>query len=344
MDDMKRYYETLELEPGASPEEVKRAWRDLAKVWHPDRFSHDPPLQQKAQEKLKEINKAYEKLSSYHAGSFQTTSSQQDSWSQTSQSWTQSGGYQSDRSWTYQRPSASDTYERSLFSRIITVVIVGVVVVFLSRLINVPDKKDKTPKPAQVPSVERFLKGRKTQPSRTKDQVRYAYPVERPAEKQKVKKIEPSPPVTKALDQKKTTPPISKPTEHTKTAPPIIPADSFTLGSTKDDVLAVQGKPDQDLTKQFRYGTSYVYFSRGRVTGWNSESPPLKVKIKASYSTSKTVLDIGSTMHEVIAIQGTPDYFSEGLFRYGTSYVYFSYRKVTGWKNGIPPLKIKKPE
>lgn len=40
MDDMKRYYEILELEPGASPEEVKRAYRDLVKVWHPDRFSH----------------------------------------------------------------------------------------------------------------------------------------------------------------------------------------------------------------------------------------------------------------------------------------------------------------
>lgn len=59
-----RYYEILELESGASPEEVKRAYRDLVKVWHPDRFSNDPRLQQKAQEKLKEINDAYERLQS----------------------------------------------------------------------------------------------------------------------------------------------------------------------------------------------------------------------------------------------------------------------------------------
>src|SRR4029079_15571064 len=44
--------------------ELKAAHRDLAKVWHPDRFVHDPRLQEKAQEKLKEINEAYDLLSS----------------------------------------------------------------------------------------------------------------------------------------------------------------------------------------------------------------------------------------------------------------------------------------
>src|SRR6185312_4879109 len=43
---------------------MKSAHRDLAKVWHPDRFLHDPRLQEKAQEKLKEINEAYELISS----------------------------------------------------------------------------------------------------------------------------------------------------------------------------------------------------------------------------------------------------------------------------------------
>jgi hypothetical protein len=52
----------LGLGAGASAEEIKAAYRDLAKVWHPDRFSHDPRLQQKAQEQLKEINEAYGRL------------------------------------------------------------------------------------------------------------------------------------------------------------------------------------------------------------------------------------------------------------------------------------------
>ena len=35
------------------------------KVWHPDRFGGDPRLQKKAQEKLKEINEAYEAVKNY---------------------------------------------------------------------------------------------------------------------------------------------------------------------------------------------------------------------------------------------------------------------------------------
>jgi hypothetical protein len=52
----------LGVKPGASTAELKAAYRDMAKVWHPDRFGHDERLQKKAQEMLKEINEAYEQL------------------------------------------------------------------------------------------------------------------------------------------------------------------------------------------------------------------------------------------------------------------------------------------
>jgi hypothetical protein len=61
-DELTECYNRLGLSPGASSAEVKAAHRDLAKVWHPDRFLHDLRLQQKAQEKLKEINEAYDRL------------------------------------------------------------------------------------------------------------------------------------------------------------------------------------------------------------------------------------------------------------------------------------------
>lgn len=60
-----RCYRTLELEPGASLDQVKQAWRELVKVWHPDRFPNDAKLQRKAQERLKEINGAYGILEKY---------------------------------------------------------------------------------------------------------------------------------------------------------------------------------------------------------------------------------------------------------------------------------------
>jgi hypothetical protein len=66
-DESSKYYELLGVAPGTSGRELKQAYLDMAKVWHPDRFSHDPRLQQKAQERLKEINEAYELLKSGRA-------------------------------------------------------------------------------------------------------------------------------------------------------------------------------------------------------------------------------------------------------------------------------------
>ena len=55
-------FDILEVKPESPFKEVKRAYREMAKVWHPDRFPNDPSLQSKGQEKLKQINRAYEKL------------------------------------------------------------------------------------------------------------------------------------------------------------------------------------------------------------------------------------------------------------------------------------------
>jgi TonB family protein len=52
----------LEIEPGASLEEVRQAYRDQTKVWHPDRFVNDARLQKKAEERIRQINLAYRRL------------------------------------------------------------------------------------------------------------------------------------------------------------------------------------------------------------------------------------------------------------------------------------------
>lgn len=61
-DAMDEYYEILGIAPGASKDEIKKAYRQMVKVWHPDRFPNDPELQRKGTEKVKQINEAYERL------------------------------------------------------------------------------------------------------------------------------------------------------------------------------------------------------------------------------------------------------------------------------------------
>ncbi|HKO19679.1 MAG TPA: J domain-containing protein [Acidobacteriaceae bacterium] len=55
---------TLGLKPTATPDEIRQAYRDLVKVWHPDRFGTDARLRAKAEEHLKAINSAFHTLES----------------------------------------------------------------------------------------------------------------------------------------------------------------------------------------------------------------------------------------------------------------------------------------
>jgi DnaJ-like protein len=58
-------YRLLGLAPGASLDDVKTAYRDLAQVWHPDRFPDNQRLREKALLNLQRINEAYAVLRDY---------------------------------------------------------------------------------------------------------------------------------------------------------------------------------------------------------------------------------------------------------------------------------------
>lgn len=58
---MRNPYEVLEIKEGSSKDDIKRAYKELVKKYHPDQYGNNP-LRDLAEEKLREINEAYDHL------------------------------------------------------------------------------------------------------------------------------------------------------------------------------------------------------------------------------------------------------------------------------------------
>ncbi|MBQ9768815.1 MAG: J domain-containing protein, partial [Clostridia bacterium] len=58
---MRDPYEILGVSRDATDEEIKNAYRQLARKYHPDNYA-DNPLSDLASEKMKEINEAYDEI------------------------------------------------------------------------------------------------------------------------------------------------------------------------------------------------------------------------------------------------------------------------------------------
>lgn len=76
---MKDPYSVLGVDKSATDEQIKNAYRELARKYHPDNYT-DNPLSDLAGEKMKEINEAYDAImNSRRGGSKSTGSSYQSS-------------------------------------------------------------------------------------------------------------------------------------------------------------------------------------------------------------------------------------------------------------------------
>ena len=74
---MKDPYVVLGVAPGATDEEVKNAYRNLARKYHPDNYDDKNPLKELAKEKMQEINAAYDEIQRDRSESERSSSSSQ---------------------------------------------------------------------------------------------------------------------------------------------------------------------------------------------------------------------------------------------------------------------------
>jgi hypothetical protein len=255
MDD---YYRILGLDPGASPDQVKEAYRDMAKVWHPDRFAHDPRLQQKAQERLKAINEAYEILKGEG-----TRTSQQDVPPEGSEPSAQDGPKPTQERYGPVKPvEQSAIFQRK--SRVsfvwyllglLLLIVAGAIVQQRMRrapaMINTNRANAQQASKQELANVDTKVapspspNAPTTQPSETEDAQLDPYLVQ----------LEPT-----TTDKR---PEPTKESSLTSTQDSGVKrsevGEAFTVGSTKNQVLEVQGTPDSFSENEIRILHSYVF-------------------------------------------------------------------------------------
>jgi curved DNA-binding protein CbpA len=279
MDDMHRYYEILGLSQDASIEARKQAYKDLVKVWHPDRFSHDPRLQQKAQEKLQEINEAYEKIKSLKNNEAQMTSwkkEHQDSSFETQQA---------HKPFFTEKVRSRKQPKRNMLVWIWFFILLIGFSVILSQVTN---------RPEHAPSQHRDASSSESSTSSSLITDRKTY-FTIGSMKNEVQEIQGTPSSiigdTWFYDASQITFSNGRVTGysnnsgnlHMKLLPKtdathIREKGYFTIGSTKDEVIALQGTPDGVIGNTWIYDLSQIKFYNDKVVSCSNVSKNLKVK------------------------------------------------------------------
>ena len=110
---------------------------------------------------------------------------------------------------------------------------------------------------------------------------------------------------------------------------------TFGVGDSKGRVLEIQGKPDEDLGSVLRYGSSLVYFANGWVRDWSDRYPRLNIRRWPTIPVFQLgFFEQGSDRSEVIRAQGMPTGVTSYGYTYGTSFVFFENDRVAVFGDG----------
>lgn len=259
------------LSRDATQTEIKDAYRVLAKVWHPDRFQGDERLRLTAEEKLKEINSAYHLLATTPAEEPHRRSSVPGPQPERPQP----TAAENSTPWPPPRPITShfaDAFRlKRHAARIRVALTVFVLTVGAAWLVQ---RYGRT-------LAYEFNIPIGTGASSTNQRASSA-PEQSP--KRAIGKTAPSNGSAGTSNSAKAA--HAKNTAASESPSLLVyPADEpgvphFTVGSTRSDVVKVQGTPTKIAGNVFKYGLSEVYFQDGRVQSWHTDpGSPLKAKM-----------------------------------------------------------------
>ena len=337
----------LDLEMNATEAEIRRSYRLLVKVWHPDRFQNDEKLKEAAEIKLKAINSAFEFLTS--------TTDERGPWRPPSRPATedapspfQAQSATGDSAST--QPSAGapipvvmpDLTPRSRLWPALKIGFKAVAVLFALLLCRYLWIAFDAPDPTGGDVARVYDKGKQSILKGTEGpRARFLNAIERDWHRilpysstpDLSETQQPTPSAGQQPEQAAPQKTTTSRTDRTATATKLLPY--ITVGSTRDEVLAQQGTPTASTEDKLVYGKSELYLKGGAVAGWRIDpASPIRVKLWPSTAVdpSLTFYSIGSTKDAVLKVQGTPTAFTEDKFEYGKSVVLFRNNRVVSWK------------
>jgi outer membrane protein assembly factor BamE (lipoprotein component of BamABCDE complex) len=320
--DLREAYVELELAVGASEEAVRDARKTLAKVWHPDRHANDPELQKKAEQKLADVNNAFELI---RAAGFPSSIPAAKAEAKKPAPEPKKPAPEPPK--PAPAPVVSQTEfvpQRRVRWSVLLLLVVAIGIGTYFAIVKLGGKSTPAKPVAERPTADAAV-------------------VADPWSGPEAAVVEPSEPDAEVV--------VAGPdaAEAPKTG-------TFTLGSTHEQVTAAQGKPtktDNVIDEHWFYGFSIVTFNkRGKVSGWWDRDDVLNVKLEPSdpavAAKAKTAgsFGMGASKDEVIGVQGTPkrvDTVIDETWYYGraSSVVFNGTGKVTGYHNSNGELNLQ---
>lgn len=332
-------YELLKVPSDASRADLKKAYRDLVKQWHPDRFQQASVWERRvAEEKFKEITVAYQRaMSAWKEGTVQDNSRRREAPGTNPPVDGSRNGVATRQERSRSRAWADGiTFLLSFLRRFPLLLLgwkqrfaslhllAGGALVALFIVMNLywwlgATSSGLTPSRGSTVNRENRLQV---------DQLESA--------------------VTESLHHSESESPSQPSAESSFSNEAHNTAAShsyFTLGSTTEDVRRVQGPPSNVKGNTWSYGLSEVQFRDNRVVRYNNFDGTLKVRLLPSSESSGggplPFLTIGATKDEVLQLLGTPSRISGNRWYYGFSEVRFKEGRLIGYDNFFDHFAVR---